>query len=103
PRLAAACSALAALHTAWGTAGGRTGACPAVERRLAFLREWHDLLGSGWQPFAHRSPTPDPVRPITERAWHLLPSLLRPLPADLERHAAGPWTLQPCLCDLWHD
>jgi homoserine kinase type II len=102
-RLAAACSALARLHAAWEEVAEPAAPCPAVLRRLEFLREWHDLLRSGWQPFAGLASTADPVRPVGERAWRWLPSLLTSLPVELERMAAGPWPLQPCLCDLWHD
>jgi Ser/Thr protein kinase RdoA (MazF antagonist) len=101
-RLAAACTALARLHQAWQTAGKTAGPCPAVRRRLDFLREWLDLLHTGWQPFA--SPAAEgPVRDAAERAWRLLPARLASLPDLLERWSAYPRPLQPCLCDVWHD
>ncbi len=102
PRLAAACIALARLHRAWEQARETPGPCPAVRRRLDLLREWLDLVRTGWQPLA--SPTArEPVRAVAERAWRLLPARFQDLPQLLERWSAGSWPLQPCLCDVWHD
>jgi homoserine kinase type II len=102
-RLEAACTALARLHAAWDRFAAAPAPCPAVRRRLNLLREWHDLVGSGWQPLIPTAAALDPVRPVAERAWRLLPRWLDEVPQSLH-----PWTLtarpvQPCLCDLWHD
>jgi hypothetical protein len=73
PRRDAACTALAHLHAAWAPPASAAGPCPAVLRRLAAVRDWHDLLGSGWRP---AFPADDPLTPPGERAWHLLRSLM---------------------------
>lgn len=101
-RLEAACTALAQLHLAWGTRPLWSKHCPAVQRRLAHLADWNDLVRGGWRPLAQSVPG-DPVRPWAELAW---PLLERHLPA-VERLLA-PWQsrrtlIQPCLCDPWHD
>jgi homoserine kinase type II len=101
-RLEAACIALARLHLVWAAGQTCTGVAPAIQRRLAVVREWLDLLGAGWRPDFERG-SPDPVRPWAERAWRVLPSRLEPVPRALAPWAQLCWTLQPCLCDIWHD
>jgi homoserine kinase type II len=99
-RLEAACLALARLHAAWAGTGGRHGACPAIERRLARTREWDRLIRSGWRPSVAAG---DPIAPSAERVWQLLGSRLDWLEQVLRPHSAGSVALQPCLCDVWHD
>jgi homoserine kinase type II len=102
-RLEAAGQALASLHVAWERFGEpAAGPCPAVGRRLACLREWHDLLRSGWQPVALGGEA-DPAWPTAERAWQMLGRWAGHLPGRLQAWARSGWRLQPCLCDLWHD
>jgi homoserine kinase type II len=102
-RLAAACRALAWLHTAWEPLGeAALASCPALQRRLDCVREWHDLVRSGWHPLA-RAAVDDPARPVAERAWRLLARGMGRVPNSLQPWAAARWPLQPCLCDLWHD
>jgi homoserine kinase type II len=103
PRLEEACRALAHLHGAWEKlAESAPAPCPAVARRLECLREWRELLRTGWHPLtaADRS---DPLRPLAERAWRLLGRRADAVPGRLRPWAARPCRLQPCLCDLWHD
>ncbi len=102
PRLEAACTALAQLHTVWRSVPSTDAGCPAVRRRLTFLDEWHRLLRSGWHPLAVADSS-DPLRPIAERAWSQLPAALEWVSRRLQ-----PWRdyhprLQPCLGDPWHD
>jgi Ser/Thr protein kinase RdoA (MazF antagonist) len=103
-RLEAACAALAQLHTVWRSQASRADVCPAVQRRLTFLGEWQQLLRSGWYPLAIAGPS-DPLRPILERAWRLLPDAIEQVPQRLQRWLGGPSpsSVQPCLCDVWHD
>jgi homoserine kinase type II len=103
PRLEEACRALARLHTAWeGLAEPTPAPCPAVARRLECLREWRELLRTGWQPLT-AADRADPLRPLAERAWRLLKRQVGSVPGRLRPWAARRWRLQPCLCDLWHD
>lgn len=99
-RLRAACRELARLHAAWADAlPPATGPCPAVERRLRRAHEWKERIASGWRPAF----VDDPVRPWAERAWQLLPILLKGVPRLLAPWAARPVALQPCLCDIWDE
>jgi Ser/Thr protein kinase RdoA (MazF antagonist) len=98
-RLAAVVVALARLHDAWAPTAPQLAPCPAVLRRLAALRDWQDLIRSGWCPEF----TDDEVRPWAERAWRLLPAVLARLPDRLAAWAGRPVRVQPCLCDIWHD
>jgi homoserine kinase type II len=103
PRLEEACRALARLHAAWeGLAEPTPAPCPAVARRLECLREWRELLRTGWHPLTAAERT-DPLRPLAERAWRLLARRAEAVPERLRPWASRPWRLQPCLCDLWHD
>jgi homoserine kinase type II len=99
-RLEAAATALARLHRAWEPFAEAPAPCPAVHRRLAFLRDWQGLLGSGWRPEAHAA---DPLRPLVERAWPLLLHRLKEVPQRLEAWTSTNRPVQPCLCDVWHD
>ena len=99
-RLEAASAALAQLHAVWRSIPSEQVRCPAVQRRLTFLAEWHELLRSGWHPLALADSS---LRPPIERAWRLLPSALERVPRRLQPWRDGNLCLQPCLCDLWHD
>lgn len=101
-RLEAACIALAQLHAVWRNISSSAAGYPAVQRRLAFLDEWHALLRSGWHPLAVAAAN-DPLRPLVECAWRVLPSALEKVPPRLQRWLGGRPRVQPCLCDLWHD
>ncbi len=99
-RLAAACTALARLHDAWATVDAAIGPCPAVRRRLERTAQWHDLLRSGWRPTF----TPaDPVTPHALRGWEAIRAPMRQVPASLLAWQDRHLSLQPCLCDVWHD
>jgi homoserine kinase type II len=99
-RLEAAANALARLHQAWELYATPAEPCPAIRRRLDVLTDWERLVGAGWRPSC--SPA-DPVQPVAERAWRLLPRWLAAIPARLRPWADHCRPLQPCLCDLWHD
>jgi homoserine kinase type II len=101
-RLEAACTALAHLHTVWRNIPSSATECPAVQRRLSFVDEWNTLLRSGWHPLAI-APESDPLRPIVERIWRVLPSAIKQVPYHLRRWIGDRPRVQPCLCDLWHD
>jgi Ser/Thr protein kinase RdoA (MazF antagonist) len=102
-RLEAACEGLARLHLAWEAFATPAQSCPAVRRRQQVLGDWQALVSSGWQPRAPSHARFDPVWPVAERAWRVLPNWLQDV-----THWLGPWVdycrpVQPCLCDLWHD
>ncbi len=100
-RLEAACTALAQLHTVWRNLPNTVTGCPAVQRRLEFLEEWQRLLRCGWHPLAVAAES-DPLRPIVERAWRVLPSALEKVPQCLRRWLGEQSRLQPCLGDPWN-
>jgi Ser/Thr protein kinase RdoA (MazF antagonist) len=100
PRLKAACRALAQLHEAWSSES-ILAVPPSVQRRLESARKWEEAARAGWRPTL----TPydlDPVSPIASRIWALLPPFLPEIEIRLPCWTA-PRTLQPCLCDIWHD
>jgi Ser/Thr protein kinase RdoA (MazF antagonist) len=101
-KLEAASSALAQLHTVWGTPPGEVSICPALLRRLQFVKEWQRLLHSGWNPL-RESGSDDLISPLVERAWPRLRASLQEIPRRLQRWIKQPHRLQPCLCDIWHD
>jgi Ser/Thr protein kinase RdoA (MazF antagonist) len=101
-RLRATCVALARLHAAWTDSAPIRRPCPAVQRRLRRIGEWTDLVASGWRGPLAASPS-DPARPWAERAWHLLNRFAERVPLMLAPWTARDVTLQPCLCDIWHD
>jgi homoserine kinase type II len=102
PRLEAACVALAQLHTAWHNYNPSVGLCPAVQRRLQSVSEWSQLVASGWRP-RFDAGFADPLRPWAERAWQLLGAWADWVPGVLAPWAGRPLSLQPCVCDVWHD
>lgn len=101
-RLEVACVALAQFHTVWRNLPSSATGCPAVQRRLTFVDEWHGLLRSGWHPLAVAAAN-DPLRLIVERAWRALPSAIERVPQRLQRWLGAQLRLQPCLGDPWHD
>jgi Ser/Thr protein kinase RdoA (MazF antagonist) len=101
-RLAAACTALAQLHAAWAEHPLPQLPCPAVRRRLNCLADWTALVRDGWRPL-DLCDFGDPVRPFAERAWALLQRHGPNVVGLLAPWQARPVSVQPCLCDLWHD
>ncbi len=100
-KLRAALVALARLHVCWqNILPPASGPCPAVIRRLNIVREWRDLVQSGWRPTPRAA---DPARPAAEHAWRLLPGRIDAIPDLLKHWTDRTWPLQPCLCDVWHD
>jgi Ser/Thr protein kinase RdoA (MazF antagonist) len=103
-RLTSACVALAQLHRAWqaNVTASRRETCPAIERRFEAVERWQHLLRSGWTPRLPMSDA-DPVHPVARRAWGVLPDWVERVRPNLASFPGSPWTLQPCLCDPWHD
>ncbi len=101
-RLEVACTALAQLHMVWRNIPSSATECPAVQRRFSLIDEWQSLLRSGWCPLAIAAES-DPLRPIVERIWRVLPSSIEQVPHRLRRWVGDRLRVQPCLCDLWHD
>jgi len=101
-RVQAACSALARVHVAWERFSPQTGACPAIQRRLAAVRHWRQWTQTGWNPQQATSQT-ESLRNWINRAWLILQKWIPWIP-----HALVPWLpeefpLQPCLCDIRAD
>jgi Ser/Thr protein kinase RdoA (MazF antagonist) len=99
-RLANACVALAHLHCAWANTNARTEACPAVLRRLERIRQWQELVASGWQPTFDGAA---PWHPWARRAWQIVQARMPELPGRLTPWLAVRLPLRACLCDIWHD
>ncbi|MBY0527303.1 MAG: phosphotransferase [Gemmataceae bacterium] len=100
-RLTAACTALARLHAAWVSLEFRVGPCPAVARRLERVRQWQQLVRSGWRPTLDAST--DPVAPWAARAWTALQEQVGRIPRVLAPWVDQALPLSPCLCDVWSD
>jgi hypothetical protein len=101
-RLRAACAALARTHVAWSRFAGGCGVCPALLRRFARLREWRELIASGWRgPL--QAPADEMLYPIACRAWTVLVRHIHCVPPLLQPRMSRETPLQPCLCDVWHD
>ncbi|MFO0809812.1 MAG: aminoglycoside phosphotransferase family protein [Gemmataceae bacterium] len=99
-RLEAASVALAQLHCAWQPRSPTFGRCPAVTRRLNAATAWQRLVGSGWRPVFAAG---DPVTPWAVRAWRLAPAIIAKVPDELRLYCDVEVSVQPCLCDIWHD
>jgi Ser/Thr protein kinase RdoA (MazF antagonist) len=101
-RIEAACTALAQLHRAWRPPRPKSGVCPAVNRRLRAAADWDALVCSGWRPdFTTVGHTA--VAGWAERAWVVLGYSARRVPEWLADWRGVALTVQPCLCDVWHD
>jgi len=59
-KLWAACAALARLLACWQSMSPANGPCPALIRRMETVREWRELVQSGWRPQPRAD---DPGRP----------------------------------------
>jgi Ser/Thr protein kinase RdoA (MazF antagonist) len=99
-RLESACLALALLHVEWAESETSVGVCPGVLRRWQSWRLWTDLLQSGWRP---RWAALDPYAPIAELLFHAVQRHLDDAARLLTPWLSQPMTLQPCVCDPWHD
>jgi Ser/Thr protein kinase RdoA (MazF antagonist) len=97
-----ACAALARLHNCWASSGRfESGVCPAVTRRLEAVRQWRELVQSGWRP--SEQAVDDSARALAERAWRALANHINLIPGLFRRWRLRIGPLQPCLCDVWHD
>jgi Ser/Thr protein kinase RdoA (MazF antagonist) len=102
-RLEAAARALARLHVAWeGLVHTPPAVCPALRRRLAAVLDWQELRRNGWRQLTETGHF-DPVQPVAERAWQLIDGCVADVPKRLQPWSEWQCTLQPCLCDVWHD
>jgi Ser/Thr protein kinase RdoA (MazF antagonist) len=102
-KLRAACTALAQLHACWPSSDRfDAGPYPAVRRRLEAVRQWRELMRSGWRPLSQAA-ADDPARPVAERAWQILSPRIDAVPDLLKHWNKRIWQLNPCLCDVWHD
>ncbi len=101
-RLSAACTALAQLHCAWAPIARSEGVPPCVRRRRAVVHEWETSVCSGWRALEGAA-RDDPVRPVAERAWHLLPPHIARVEGQLHQWSESTLPLQPCHGDPWHD
>jgi Ser/Thr protein kinase RdoA (MazF antagonist) len=90
------------LHIAWANLSVEVGACPGIQRRLQRADEWRELISSGWRP-SFAVPGREEVRHWAERAWVLLQHWSDHLAAALAPWVDRTFSLQPCLCDIWHD
>ncbi|MBI2805993.1 MAG: phosphotransferase [Planctomycetes bacterium] len=99
-RLHRAGIALARLHAAWASKQDSLGICPAVLRRLDSWRAWEHLTNSGWRPAfeAH-----DPFAALAASLACLVARHIDVVPRLLSPWLSRPMTLQPCVCDIWHD
>jgi Ser/Thr protein kinase RdoA (MazF antagonist) len=102
-RLEAAAASLARVHLAWEQLfASANDVCPALQRRLSAAAGWQELRRSGW-PVGWQAGHADPVQPVAERAWRIVDRRVADIPPRLQPWTDSRRTLQPCLCDVWHD
>lgn len=101
-RLFAAVRSLAMMHERLAPAKETFAPCPAVRRILAALRDWRDLLQSGWKPNL-RLPLPQPIPALARRAWEAIAVSTYSIEFTLAEWEQRPMPVQVCLCDIWHD
>jgi Ser/Thr protein kinase RdoA (MazF antagonist) len=99
-RLTAACAALAGLHRAWSRWSRIVPSCPAVLRRLRLLDEWNALRSSF---LAAEAAGASPVLDALRRGAEIVDRHADAARRCLDRWMPFPSTVQPCLCDIWHD
>ncbi len=100
-KLAAAVEALARLHRVWMPIPLRYGVCPAVVRRLEKLKAWQALPNDRIQTALGRVETE--LRNLAVRALEAVRRGALPALEALNRWRHIEVSLQPCLCDIWHD
>ncbi|MGE3803743.1 MAG: phosphotransferase [Gemmataceae bacterium] len=96
-RMQAACTALASLHLSWNPLA-QPGPMPAIERRLALLRDWEKLAARG----RHATSFPDPIGAWLDRGRRVVTGQIEALRARLLPMRGRNVPLQPCLADIWH-
>lgn len=100
-KLTAAVEALALLHRVWMPSPPRYGACPAVVRRLEKLKAWQSLPRERMQAALGRIESD--LRNLAVRALEAVRRGTLPAREALNRWRHIEVSLQPCLCDIWHD
>jgi Ser/Thr protein kinase RdoA (MazF antagonist) len=99
-RLTAACAALARLHRAWSRRSRTVPSCPAVLRRLRLLDEWNALRSRFHAAGAAGASS---VIDALRRGAEIVDRHADAARRRLDRWMPFPSTVQPCLCDVWHD
>lgn len=100
-KLTAAVEALARLHCVWMPTAPRYGVCPAVIRRMDKLEAWQALPRERMRTALGRVETE--VRNLAVRALDAVRRGALPAMQALNRWRQIEVSLQPCLCDIWHD
>lgn len=93
-RLSAVCASLAALHRIWAAHASPSLPFPAVQRRLALLRDWRNR---------DRAAVAPELADLLDRAGAVLPRWVAWAERELAPWAGRPVPVQPCLCDIHHD
>jgi thiamine kinase-like enzyme len=101
-RLFAAMRALAMMHEKLKPTREVVAPAPAVKRILRALRNWRELLQSGWKP-NFKLPQPGPITGFARRAWKAISSNTYSIEFTLMDWETRPLPVQLCLCDVWHD
>jgi len=101
-RLFAAMRSLAMIHEQLKPARATLAPAPAVVRILRALRNWRNLLNSGWKP-DFKLPQPGPITGVARRAWDAISSNTYSIEFALLDWETRPLPVQICLCDVWHD
>jgi Ser/Thr protein kinase RdoA (MazF antagonist) len=102
-RLRAACVALARLHRVWERLSAQPRPCPGATRRLILARS---RLAAAVGPTLDRvrlSSIAFPFDDWMRRAEILVNRHLARIPDVLGPWRSVPVSVQPCLCDVWHD
>ena len=101
-KLFAAMRALAEIHRRLLPTQAISAPCPAVTRILRAMREWRDLIQSGWKP-DYNLPLSEMIHFFARRAWDAIAVSAYSVEYSLVEWEARPLPVQLCLCDVWHD
>ncbi len=99
-KLEQASTALAQLHQVWSRYRDPVERqCPAIQRRLDFVRSWIARRHAGWRPRSQDAS----LQALLASFWTVVDSLVDHIAGWLRPWSDRLFPAQPCLRDPWHD